>query len=172
MNYTINEFVDLYKSRNWDNAKRAIEIKKYVPLDYKVELLKSVVDHVTYKDGYMTKYDAVDSVVEFVMASIAAYTNLKVMLPASHEEYDLLIKDDLFKRIIEEVGRDFDEFSSIHELILCDAVKNNTLEDVINGALDKFIEVITPILQTTDLKIKELSESKILTELLKTYMTK
>lgn len=168
--YTIEEFATIVSHRGWEFAKKYIEIKTYLPVQVKIDFLQEVVNQNTYKHGYMTKCNSVETVIAYTMAAIAAYTDLIVTLPVDFREYDLVRQNNIDQKIFEEVGDDYAEFSSIHELLLCESAKNNTIEDIANESISALLEAITPLLGEITKKVEAFDENKLLTSIVKMYM--
>lgn len=147
--YTVKEFIDLYnRNKNWAFVRKYIDVKTYVPVLEKMEILNEAMSAIEHEDGLITKYNSVESVIGFILAIVAAYTNIVPESYVNYQEYDLLRQNgEALNLLLEDIGSDYEEFMNIHELLMLDRKNENSFESTVNKALGKILEDLSPVLQ-------------------------
>jgi hypothetical protein len=150
----ILEFVTTYKKCESDYLKEnyvkdTLDIKNYISIIEKINLMKRVVIATTYEknsEGKNTGNVHVDSVSRyllFTLSVIDAYTNLEVDFINIIEEYDLLAKENLIRVIFEKIPEnELAEIQTILDMQFNDAIQNNlSIHGFIQNQLGRFVEL-------------------------------
>lgn len=143
----INEFVEIMNenkgklySRTDANAvtnfvKKTLEVKEYLPLQEKKDLISKIIDASIIYENSMYKFDEIDKYVYLVMFSIAAYTNIELSDDVE-ADYDELCKSGLLNMIVDSFK---DEYKAV--MMLLDMQCNYILADNALGyKLGAFVE--------------------------------
>ena len=124
--------------------KKKLDIKEYLSIKTKKELINNVVNEcILYEDG-MFNFNDVDKYVCFTMRVIEAYTNLE--LSDDFEcDYDLLCKYGLLNSIINAFIGEYDNVKVLFQM-KCDSVlRRNTIEAQCGRFLNDMLEKIDDV---------------------------
>ena len=117
--------------------KKELEIKTYIPFRVKREIAEIVVAQNTdWVDG-IKKHDSVSAYISFIIASLAAHTNLQFGNDPI-EDYDLLAESGLLPQIIAEFEASHSECDIILKMVLGMELEDNN----INALVGKFLNDI------------------------------
>lgn len=134
-----------------DFIKKTLEVKEYLPLQEKRDLISQIIDKSIIYENSMYKFDEIDKYVHLVMLSIAAYTNIELSDDIEND-YDELCRSGLLTMIVDSFK---DEYKSI--MMLLDMQCNYILADNALGAkIGAFVESLSKNLDSlaTVLKTK------------------
>ena len=166
---TIQNFIEKFQNDKVSNTKIApdmvsnylkkeLEIKTYIPFRAKREIAEIVVAQNTdWVDG-IKKHDSVNAYISFIVASLAAHTNLEFG-DDPVEDYDLLAESGLLPQIIAEFEASHSECDIILKMVLAMELEDNNINLLVgkflNDILHKFDgvgEVLKDKLGDFDLK--------------------
>lgn len=133
-----------------DFIKKTLEVKDYLPLQEKKDLISKIIDSSIIYENSMYKFDEIDKYVHLVMFSIAAYTNIELSDDIEND-YDELCRSGLLTMIVDSFK---DEYKSV--MMLLDMQCNYILADNALGAkfgtfiegLSKNINSLADVLKT------------------------
>ena len=134
-----------------DFIKKTLEVKEYLPLQEKRDLISQIIDKSIIYENSMYKFDEIDKYVHLVMLSIAAYTNIELSDDIEND-YDVLCRSGLLTMIVDSFK---DEYKSV--MMLLDMQCNYILADNALGAkIGAFVESLSKNLDSlaTVLKTK------------------
>lgn len=118
-----------------DFIKKTLEVKDYIPLQEKKDLISKIIDASIIYENSMYKFDEIDKYVHLVMLSIAAYTNIELSDDIEND-YDVLCRSGLLTMIVDSFK---DEYKSV--MMLLDMQCNYILADNALGAkIGAFVE--------------------------------
>lgn len=120
--------------------KKELEIKEYLNIKDKKQLVDDIVNECILWDNGIFKFDDIEKYIVFTMKTIEAYTNIELSADIE-DDYDLLCKSKLLPSIITCFE---DEYSSVEVLLSMkckNILDNNNIEaqvgKFLNGILDK-----------------------------------
>lgn len=130
--------------------KKTLEVKEYLPLQEKRNLIAQIIDASIIYENSMYKFDEIDKYVHLVMLSIATYTNIELS-DDIEDDYDELCRSGLLTMIVDSFK---DEYKSV--MMLLDMQCNYILADNALGAkfgtfiegLSKNINSLADVLKT------------------------
>lgn len=118
-----------------DFIKKTLDVKDYLPLQEKKDLISQIIDSSIIYENSMYKFDEIDKYVHLVMLSIAAYTNIELSDDIEND-YDELCRKGLLTMIVDSFK---DEYKSV--MMLLGMQCNYILADNALGAkIGAFIE--------------------------------
>lgn len=80
--------------------KKTLEVKEYVSLQEKKDLISQIIDASIIYENSMYKFDEIDKYVHLVMFSIAAYTNVELS-DDIEDDYDELCRSGLLDTVVD-----------------------------------------------------------------------
>ena len=137
-----------------------IEIKKYLPIKQKKELIESIVNEcVLYEDG-VYKFDDIDKYICFTMRVIEAYTNLELSNDLE-EDYDMLCEASLLDLIINTFKKEYDEVNILLQMKCEYILTSNSLESQVGRFLDSVLEKIDVLVNALSNKVDNFDMSNL-----------
>ena len=147
----ILDFISDFKEKKVANTKldpdavskyirKELEVRDYIPFREKRMVAEMVVtQNIKEVDG-IKKYDNIDGYIGFVVASIAAHTNIEFSSdPVA--DYDLLAESGLLPQIIAEFKQSYDECDILLKMALASELEDNNVNILVgkflNGILQK-----------------------------------
>lgn len=120
--------------------KKKLEVKEYISIKTKKELVESIVDECVLYESGMFKFNDIDKYICFTLKVIEAYTNLE-FIGDRENEYDILCESKLLDIIIDTFKKEYDDVSVLLQM-QCDYVlSGNAIEAQVgrffDGVLDK-----------------------------------
>ena len=161
----VNEFVNLYNKNNTIDIKKTLNVIDYVPILYKREMVKLVLDGCTKQDNGRIKINSLDRYLLFTITVISLHTNLEFNINKEEEnnlnnvinDYDLLCKNNLINKIIECFETDYNICQDILNMETDDLLQNNV---AFIDTVSDFIKEISKISDGLSLEIlNELKEN-------------
>lgn len=148
----VNEFVKEYTEKKIFNTKinehavsdylkEKLEIKTYIPFRVKRQIAEMVVAQNIKEVNGVKKYDSIDGYIGFIVASIAAHTNLQFS-DDPVADYDLLAESGLLPQIIAEFKTSHDEIDILLKMALASELEDNNIEVLVGHFLDKILKKI------------------------------
>lgn len=155
---TINTFIE-YMKKNTNRtmkedqfmsvAKKALEVKKYLGIGAKRDLVNKIIDDCVYYDNGIYKIDGIEKYVYFTMYVIDEYTSLELSEDVE-SDFDLLSESDLLPIVIGAIGKEYDDVNILLQLKCDDILVDNSIEaqcgklcDYIIDSMDKLQENIS-----------------------------
>lgn len=124
---TVKEFVEKYqKAKDIERNKllQEINVKSYIPYAEKVVHSEAVLSQSAKRVNGVLQMTSSRRFLTFATSVIKLYTNLELNIERPHEDYDLLRESDLIDVIMEKVGKDIDEFTTVFNMTWDDMVYN------------------------------------------------
>ena len=169
----INEFIE-YMKKNTNRtmkedqfmsvAKKALDVKKYIPIGEKKNLIDRIINQCIYYTDGVYKIDSIEKYVCFTMYIINAYTNLELS-ENIESDFDLLSESDLLPIVVGAIGKEYDDMNILLQLKCDDILVDNSVEAQC-GKLCTYIVDSLDMLQDNigtfadNLQIKKLFENK------------
>lgn len=155
----VNEFVE-YMQKNTTKimkeeqvasmAKKALEVKSYLGIKKKKELVDSIVDECILYESGVFKFDNIYKYICFTMYTLAAYTNLELSSDIE-DDFDALSESNLLPLVICLIQKEYDDVN-IYLQMQCDSVlENNTIE----AQFGKFLEGVVDKLAGVEVALKD-----------------
>ncbi len=121
--------------------KTKLEVKKYLSIKDKKNLVDSIVNEcILYEDG-MFKFDDIDKYICFTMKTIEAYTNLELSEDMEYD-YDVLCENDLLNPVIATFNKEYDEVSILLSM-KCDYIlSGNCFEAQVGKFLSDLLDKV------------------------------
>lgn len=132
--------------------KKKLEVKEYLGIKAKKELVDTIVDEcILYEDGVF-KFNDIDKYICFTMKTLAAYTNLNLSSDLE-EDYDLLCEAKLLDSIISTFKKEYDDVNILLQM-KCDYVLNsNSLESQVGRFLDGILDKVDVLVSSLSNKV-------------------
>ena len=106
---------------------KTIEIKKYLSIKEKRELIDDIINScILYEDG-MYKFDDIDKYIAFTMKTISAYTNLELSDDID-DDYDALCEAHLLNTVIETFNGEYENVNLLLQMRCEYILSGNTIE--------------------------------------------
>ena len=122
-----------------DYLKKELEIKTYIPFRAKREIAEIVVaQNTNWVDG-IKKHDSVNAYISFIVASLAAHTNLEFS-DDPVEDYDLLAESGLLPQIIAEFEASHSECDIILKMVLAMELEDNNINALVGKFLNEILQ--------------------------------
>ena len=148
----VNEFIVDYKTKKVMNTqmkpnavseylRETLSVKEYIPFKTKRQIVEMVVAQNTRAIDGVKKNDAIGQYVSFVIAMLAAHTNLEFSINPM-EDYDLLAESGLLSLIIDEFKADYSECDILLKMALASELEDNNINVLIGHFLDKILQKI------------------------------
>lgn len=142
----INEFIE-YMGKNTNRtmkneqivglAKKQLEIKKYLPINEKKELIDKIIYQSTYYQDGMLKIGEIDCYMYFTMFTIDAYTNLEI--DNAEVCFDALSASGLLTVIVGAIGKEYNEVNTFLNMKRDEILGEATIE----AQVAKFLDYVT-----------------------------
>lgn len=138
--------------------KKTLEIKEYLGIKQKKELVESIVNACIIFDDGVFKFDDIDKYICFTMKTIEAYTNLELS-DDMEVDYDMLCEAKLLNTIVSIFKTEYDEVNILLQM-KCDYIlSGNTMEaqigrflDDVSGKLDALVDAVSKKVEKFDFK--------------------
>lgn len=130
--------------------KKTLEVKEYLPLQEKKDLISKIIDTSIIYENSMYKFDEIDKYVHLVMFSIAAYTNVELSDDVEND-YDELCKNGLLDTVVDTFRGEYQSVMMLLNMqcnyILADNALGAKLGAFVEG-LSKNIDSLSGVLKT------------------------
>lgn len=130
--------------------KKTLEVKEYLPLQEKKDLISKIIDTSIIYENSMYKFDEIDKYVHLVMFSIAAYTNVELSDDVEND-YDELCKNGLLDTVVDTFRGEYQSVMMLLNMqcnyILADNALGAKLGAFVEG-LSKNIDSLAGVLKT------------------------
>jgi hypothetical protein len=146
----ILDFVHGFKSKKVMNTKlepdavskyirKELEVKEYIPFREKRMVAEMIVTQNIKEIDGIKKYDNIDGYIGFVVASIAAHTNIEFSSdPVA--DYDLLAESGLLPQIVAEFQESHNEIDILLKMALASELEDNNPGALIGRFLDGILK--------------------------------
>ena len=143
---TIKEFCELIKTKGWmpisvadqnEKIKKTLEVKNYLGIRAKKELVQEIVDETIIYDNGLFKFNGIDQFVTLNMFTIRAYTNLEI--EDIETDYDLLCESGLMNKVLATFESEYKEVLSLLQM-QCDYV---LLDNSVTAQINVLLEAVT-----------------------------
>lgn len=115
--------------------KRELDVKEYLSIKQKKELVQDIVNECILYDDGVFKFDDIEKYICFTMRTIKAYTNLELS-DDIEADYDLLCEAKLLESVINTFKKEYDDVNVLLQM-KCDFVlSSNTIEAQLGRFLD------------------------------------
>ena len=140
--------------------KKNLEVKEYVGIKEKKELVESIVNEcVLYEDGIF-KFDDIEKYICFTMKTLTTYTNIELSSDPE-DDYDLLCESNMLDAVIGTFKKEYDDVSILLQM-KCDYVlSNNNIEAQVGKFLDDTLEKVDVLVDALANKIKDFDLSHL-----------
>lgn len=122
-------------------VKEKLEITPYISFMDKRKIAEMVINQNIIDEYGVKKIDSTSEFVGFIVAMLAAHTNLDFGVNPI-EDYDALSRAGLLEYIIVTFQKDFDESNVVLQMVRNDVLADNSLNIIVakflDGVLDKF----------------------------------
>ena len=141
----IKDFTDkkICNSRINENAvanylKQTLEIKTYIPFKDKRMIAEMIVAQNIKETNGIKKYDNIDGYIGFIVASVAAHTNIE-WSEDPVADYDLLAESGLLPQIIAEFKSSHDEIDILLKMALAMELEDNNINVLVGKFLNNIL---------------------------------
>lgn len=146
----VKELVQEFKDKKIQNSKAMptgiedfinskLKIKPYIPFTDKRKIAEMVISQNTIDEYGVKKIDSTHEFVGFIIATLAAHTNLGFGANPI-EDYDALSESGLLEHILATFKKDFDECNVVLQMVRNDVLADNNLNTVVAKFLDGILE--------------------------------
>ena len=150
-----------------DALKKQLEVKDYMSIKDKKQLVNSIVDDCILYDNGIFKFNGIDKYVCFTMKTIEAYTNLELS-EDFEEDYDVLSESKLLETVVDLFKKEYDEVNILLQM-RCEYILNdNSLQSQfgrfltnISDKLDDFAGVLSHTVGNFDMSKLPISEEDL-----------
>lgn len=140
--------------------KKAIEVKDYIGIKQKKELINDIInDCVLYEDGTY-KFDDIEKYICFTMKTIEAYTNLELS-DDIEEDYDALCGANILELVLNTFKKEYDDVSILLQMQCEYVLGQNTIEAQIGKFLNELLEKTDDLVNVLSDKVRDFDISKL-----------
>ena len=166
---TIKEFVDsINKDKNkiqkaeqlQASRKKKLEVKEYMSIKQKKELVESIVNECVLFDDGIFKFDEIEKYIVFTMKVIEAYTNLELS-DDMENDYDMLCESKMLEPIISTFKKEYDDVNVLLQM-KCDYILNdNNIEAQVGKFLNGLLEKLDDFASVLNAKFGDFDMGKL-----------
>ena len=131
-------------------AKKQLEVKKYLPINEKKELVDKIVAKCVYFENGTFRIDSIDLYMYFTMMTIDAYTNLEI--DDVEICFDILSESGMMPVIIAAFGQEYQDVQTFLNMKRNEILENNSLEMQLGkffyNVLDKVEDFVKDFIDT------------------------
>lgn len=139
--------------------KKELEIKEYISIKEKKQLVKNIIDTcILYEDG-VYKFDDTDKYICFIMKTIEAYTNIELSEDIE-DDYDILCRAKILEIVIDTFKKEYEEVNVLLQM-KCDYIlSGNNIESQVGRFLDTLMNAVNNIVNVISEKIDNFDMSE------------
>lgn len=139
--------------------KKELEIKEYIGIKEKKQLVQNIIDTcILYEDG-MYKFDDTDKYICFIMKTIEAYTNIELSEDIE-DDYDILCRAKILEIVIDTFKKEYEEVNVLLQM-KCDYIlSGNNIESQVGRLLDTLMNAVNNIVNVISEKTDNLDMSE------------
>ena len=139
---------------------KKLEVKKYLGIKSKKELVENIVDEcILFEDGVF-KFDDIDKYICFTMRVIEAYTNIELS-DDIEDDYDLLCQSGLLDIVINTFKREYDDVNILLQMKCGYYLSSNNIEAQVGKFLTDVLDKVNVITNTLSNKIDNFNFDKL-----------
>lgn len=163
----INEFIE-YMGKNVNRTmkdeqivslvQKQLEIKKYLPINEKKELIDKIIYQSAYYQDGMLKIGAIDCYIYFTMFTIDAYTNLEI--DNVEACYDMLSEAGMTEVLIAAIGHEYSDVNVLLNLKKDELLSDNSIDAQFSKFFNDISSSVNDVKDTIDGAIKNLNIDK------------
>jgi hypothetical protein len=120
--------------------KKTLEVKTYIPFSTKKQIAEMIVEQNSSVENGIVYIDSVGQFIGFIMAMLAAHTNLQINTEDPISDYDALSESGLLEVIIAQFEKSYSESEVILKMVASDALAGNNLNAVVARFLDGILD--------------------------------
>ena len=166
----INEFID-YMKKNTNKTmrddqvlslvKKTVEVKQYIPINEKKELVEKIINSCIYYDNGIYKINGIDKYVYFTMYTLAAYTNLEFSKDVEGD-FDALSESKLLAVLVYLIQQEYDDVNVFLQM-QCDYIlENNSIEAQFGKLFDSILEKVDVVTDVVAKAIPNIDLDKLM----------
>lgn len=124
---TVKEFVEKYTKANdieKNKLMKEINIKTYIPYAEKVVHSETVLNQSAHRVGGMLQSKSALRFLLFASSIIKLYTDIEINKISPNEDYDLLKESGAIDEIMNRIGLDIEEFTTVFNMTWDDMLYN------------------------------------------------
>jgi hypothetical protein len=140
--------------------KKELEVKEYLSIKTKKELVQDIVNECILYDDGVFKFDDIEKYIVFTMRTIAAYTNLELSGDIE-DDYDVLCEAKLLEQIINTFKKEYDDVNVLLQMKCDYALSGNYIESQLGRFLDGVSHKLDDVLQSLSDKMGNLDMSNL-----------
>ena len=136
----IEEFNSSVEGATLEHAIPSLKIGHYVPI--KITAIEEIIKALGKEsESYTVTVNSISAYHVLITTALQLYTNIEFEGESTYEVLDSLAEAGLIDRILEEIGKDFEEFKKLYKLAWEDHMRNhNSLEAIVSREL-RFINL-------------------------------
>lgn len=169
---TVQEFINDFKKDKVANTnindhvvsdyiKKKLEVKEYIPVVDKQNIIKAVVDSAMENDNGFITINSITQYIGFVVSMLMSHTNLHI--EDAYDDYDLLSQTGLLNAVISTFQEDYEACNIFLNMYVNDTLQYNSTQYQLASFMDKIGDNLQDIIATLRCKVEEIN----LTDLLK-----
>lgn len=145
----INEFIE-YMGKNinrtlkeeqvLDLVKKKLEVKNYIPIKEKKELVEKIIHNSIYFENGNYKIDQIDCYMYFTMFTIDTYTNLEV--DNTENCFDVLSESGLMPTVIGAIGQEYSDINTFLNMRQDEILESNSIEMQVGKFFTNILEKV------------------------------
>jgi len=140
--------------------KKALEVKEYMSIKDKKELVENIVNECILYENGMFKFDETDKYICFTMRTIEAYTNIELS-DDYEDDYDVLCESKLLNNVLDSFIGEYENIKILLQM-KCDYIlSGNTIEAQVGRFLEGLLEKIDGVVDVLSDSIKDFDPSKL-----------
>lgn len=165
----VNEFIELVKGNKnkllkieqlTAFIKKELEVKEYIGIKQKKELVDSIVNEcILYEDGVF-KFNDINKYICFTMRTIGAYTNLELS-DDIEEDYDALCEAKLFDTLVNTFKNEYDDVSILLQMRCEYIISSNSIEAQVGRFLTGLMDKIDDFVGILESQVDNFDFSKL-----------
>ena len=138
----IEEFNRSVEGATLEHAIPSLKIGHYVPIAIKITAIEEIIKALGKEsESYPITVNSISAYHALITTTLQLYTNIEFEGKSAYEVLDSLAEAGLIDRILEEIGKDFEEFKKLYKLAWEDHMRNhNSLEAIVSREL-RFINL-------------------------------
>jgi hypothetical protein len=165
----VQEFID-YMKKNTNRTmkedqiaalvKRALEVKSYLGIKRKKELIDKIVNSSIIYDSGVFKFDNIQKYICFTMYVLEAYTNLELSEDIE-DDFDALSESKMMPILVCIIQQEYDDLNLLLEM-QCDYIlADNTIEAQVGKLIDALIYQVGKFSDGLEAYVKNFDISKL-----------
>ena len=122
----IEEFNSSVEGATLEHAIPSLKIGHYVPIAIKITAIEEIIKALGKEsESYTITVNSISAYHVLITTALQLYTNIEFEGESTYEVLDSLAEAGLIDRILEEIGKDFEEFKKLYQLAWEDHMRNH-----------------------------------------------